>query len=243
MMLIDTHVHLDQIESVERVIQTALQAEVRGIIAVGMNIDSNNKILELADQYMGMVYPAIGYHPWLIKADEVEASIKFIERKLDDSVALGEVGLDYKVKVKKPLQRRVFERLLQLAKEKEKPVIVHSRLSHSRTHRMVAESGVVKAVFHWYSGALDILDRILADGFWVSATPALTYSPPHRAAITRAPLERILIETDSPLKYGNKVSEPADLRVTLRELSHLKNVSEDELALVTTANARRFFDI
>jgi TatD DNase family protein len=101
----------------------------------------------------------------------------------------------------------------------------------------------VKAVFHWYSGALDILDRILADGFWVSATPALTYSPPHRAAITRAPLERILIETDSPVKYGDKVSEPADLRVTLRELSLLKNVSEDELALITTENARRFFDI
>jgi len=56
-------------------------------------------------------------------------------------------------------------------------------------------------------------------------------------------LERILIETDSPVKYGDKVSEPADLRVTLRELSHLKNVSEDELALVTTENARKFFDI
>lgn len=243
MMLIDTHVHLDQIESVERVIQTALQAEIRVIIAVGMNDASNNRILELADQFAGMVYPAVGYHPWSIEADEVEKTIKFIESKLDDSVALGEVGLDYKVKVKKPLQRGVFERLLQLAKEKKKPVIVHSRLSHSRTHQMVAKSGVEKVVFHWYSGALDILDRILADGFWISATPALAYSPPHRAAISRAPLERILIETDAPVKYGDKVSEPADLRVALRELSHLKNVSEDKLASVTTENARRFFGI
>ena len=72
MMLIDTHVHLDQIESVERVIQTALQAEIRVIIAVGMDNASNNKILELADQFAGMVYPAIGYHPWSIEADEVE---------------------------------------------------------------------------------------------------------------------------------------------------------------------------
>ena len=219
MMLIDTHVHLDQIESVERVIQTALQAEIRVIIAVGMDNASNNKILELADQFAGMVYPAIGYHPWPIEADEVEDTIKFIESKIDDSVALGEVGLDYKVKVKKPLQREVFERLLQLAKEKKKPVIVHSRLSHSRTHQMVAESGVEKAVFHWYSGPMDILDRILADGFWISATPALAYSPPHRAAISRAPLERILIETDAPVKYGGKVSEPADLRITLQELN------------------------
>ena len=148
-MLIDTHVHLDQIESVERAIQTALQAEVKVIIAVGMNNASNNKILELADQFVDMVYPAVGYHPWSIEANEVEESIKFIESKLDDSVALGEVGLDYKVKVKKSLQRGVFERLLQLAKEKKKPVIVHSRLSHSRTHQMVAESRVEKAVFYW----------------------------------------------------------------------------------------------
>lgn len=242
-MLMDTHVHLDQIESVERVIQTARQADIRAIIAVGMNLASNRKILELADQFAGMVYPAVGYHPWSVTADEADASIRFIENKLDDSVALGEVGLDYKVKVKKPLQREVFSRLLQLAKNKKKPVIVHSRLSHSRTHQMVAQSGVDKVVFHWYSGPLDILDRILADGFWVSATPALAYSSPHRAAIGRAPLERILIETDAPVKYRDHVSEPADLRITLRELSHLKNISENKLASVTTENARKFFGI
>ena len=242
-MLIDTHVHLDQIQSVEQVIQTARQADISAIIAVGMNYASNRKVLELANRFAGMVYPAIGYHPWSIKAAEVEASIRFIEKNLGNSVALGEVGLDYKVKVKKPLQREVFARVLQLAKDKKKPVIVHSRLSHSRTHRMVAESGVDKAVFHWYSGPLDILDRILADGFLVSATPALAYSSPHRAAMARAPLEKILIETDSPVTYADNVSEPADLRITLRELGHLKNIPQDRLALVTTENARKFFGI
>lgn len=242
-MLIDTHVHLDQIQLVERVIQTARQADIEAIIAVGMNSASNRKVLELANRFAGMVYPAIGYHPWSVKADEVEASIRFIEKKLEDSIALGEVGLDYKVKVKKPLQREVFARLLHLAKDKKKPVIVHSRLSHSRTHQMVAESGVEKAVFHWYSGPLDILDRILSDGFFVSATPALAYSSPHRAAMARAPLENILIETDSPVKYRDNVSEPADLKITLRELSHLKNVPQDRLASITTENARRFFGI
>lgn len=242
-MLIDTHVHLDQIQSVERVIETARQAKIWAIIAVGMNNASNRKVLELANRFAGMVYPAIGYHPWSIKADEVDESIRFIETKLDDSVALGEVGLDYKINVKKPLQREVFARVLQLAKDKKKPVIVHSRLSHSRTHRMVAESGVKRAVFHWYSGPLDILDRILADGFFVSATPALAYSPSHRAAMARAPLEKILIETDSPVKYQDKVSEPADLKITLKELSHLKNIPQDTLASVTTDNARLFFGI
>ena len=242
-MLIDTHVHLDQIESVERALQTARQADIRAVIAVGMNLASNRKILALADQFAGMVYPAVGYHPWSVTADEADASIRFVESKLDDSVALGEVGLDYKIKVKKPLQREVFSRLLQLAKDKKKPVIVHSRLSHSRTYRMVAESGVERAVFHWYSGPLDVLDRLLADGFWVSATPALAYSSPHRATIARAPLEKILIETDAPVKYRDHVAEPADLRITVRERRHLKNVRENKLASVTTESARKFFGI
>jgi TatD DNase family protein len=242
-MLIDTHVHLDQIVSVDKVVQSARHKGIMAIIAVGMDSASNRKILELSGQFAGIVYPAVGYHPWSVKANEVEASIGYIERKLDRCVALGEVGLDYKVKVKKPLQRDVFARLLQLAKEKEKPVITHSRFSHARTHQMVVEAGLKKAVFHWYSGPLDILDRILADGFFVSATPALAYSPPHRAAISRAPMERILIETDAPVKYKDKVSEPAHLTDTLRELSHLKNVPENELASITTENARSFFGI
>jgi TatD DNase family protein len=90
---------------------------------------------------------------------------------------------------------------------------------------------------------LDILDRILADGFLVSATPDLAYSPPHRAAMARAPLEKILIETDSPVTYGDNISEPADLKITLRELSHLKNLPQKQLASVTAENARRFFGI
>ena len=131
-MLIDTHAHLDQIESVETVVQNALEGGIRAIIAVGMNKASNRKILNLADQFAGTVYPAIGYHPWSIKADEIEETLLFVERNLGHCIALGEVGLDYKVKVKKPLQREIFARLLQLAKEKKKPAIVHSRLSHGQ---------------------------------------------------------------------------------------------------------------
>ena len=108
---------------------------------------------------------------------------------------------------------------------------------------MVREAGVERAVFHWYSGPLEVLDGILADGYHVSATPALAYSPPHRTAIERTPLERILIETDAPVVYQGKVSEPADVRTTLQELSRLRHISEKELARITTDNARRFFGI
>lgn len=242
-MLIDTHVHLSEIEAVEQAIQKARAAGVSRIVSVGMDKASCAKTLEIAGQYAGVVYPAVGYHPWEIRADEIEETLAFIEQHLDVCVALGEVGLDYKVKVKKPIQRNVFSRCLQMAMVRNKPVIVHSRYSHQRTYQMVAEAGIKKAVFHWYSGPPDILDQIIKKGYHVSATPALAYSPPHRAAMKRAPLEQILIETDAPVEYQGKVSEPSDLTDTLRLLSDLKGVAGDVLGKMMTENSKKFFNL
>lgn len=122
-------------------------------------------------------------------------------------------------------------------------MIVHSRLSHQRTYQMVKDTSIKKAVFHWYSGSLDILEQIINDGYFISATPALAYSQPHQAAIARAPLEQIIIETDSPVEYQGKVSEPADLVFTLREVSRIKEMKSGEVKSITTGNAKRFFNI
>ena len=108
---------------------------------------------------------------------------------------------------------------------------------------MVKDAGIEKGVFHWYSGPLDILERIIYHGYYVSATPALAYSPPHQAAMRSAPLERILVETDSPVEYQGRISEPADLMTTLEELSRLKGVDLGETRKITTANAKHFYGI
>jgi TatD DNase family protein len=243
MGLIDGHVHLSEIEPLERAVENAVNAGVKRMVAVSMNLDSCRKTLVLADRFPDTILPAIGYHPWSIKAEEVEDTLIFITQNLHRCVALGEVGLDYKVKVKKKLQKAVFSKLLNLAVKSNKPVIIHSRFSYQRTYEMAVAAGVKKAVFHWYSGPMDILDNILASGFFVSATPALAYSPHHQAAMARAPLDRILIETDAPVQYGDRASEPADLNETLFHLSRIKKIPEDKLAGMVTKNAKRFFGL
>lgn len=242
-MFIDSHAHLDEIDDIEGTLAEARAAGVVAILGVGMAIESNRAILSLAEKYPGYVYPAIGYHPWEISEETVEETLAFISMHLARCVALGEVGLDYKAKVKKPRQWEVLSRLLETASQADKPVILHCRFSHERTLELVRESGVGRAVFHWFTGAVEILQRILDHGYFISATPALAYSQPHQEAVRHAPLERILIETDSPVEYGGRPSRPADVRGTAALLAETKKVSIEEVAAETTENARKLFQL
>lgn len=241
--MIDGHAHLNEIEDAAGAVERARAAGVTQILAVGMDLASNRRTLTLADEYRSVVVPAIGYHPWNIAIDDLPITLTHMDEHLNRCVAVGEVGLDYKIRVKKAVQWEVFAEVLKLAKRHRKPVIVHSRFSHQRCHRMVAEAGIDRAVFHWYSGPLDILDRIIADGYYVSCTPALAASPAHRKAIRHAPLERVLVETDCPVAYQGKASEPALLTETIRQLSLLKGLPAQKVANITTATARRFYEL
>jgi TatD DNase family protein len=243
MKLIDTHVHLDAVSPVEPALIRAKGAGIEGIVAVGIHRQSDIRILELARQFPDMVFPAIGYHPWFIDEPDIDDALRFIDEHLPGCIGLGEVGLDYKAKTPKTLQKSVFKETLSLARKHGKPVNIHARYAFERTLAMVLEAGVSRAVFHWYSGPVDVLDNILHNGFFISATPALSYSEVHRAAIERAPINRILIETDAPEIYQGVVSEPATLIETLTHLSRIKNLPLAETAHITTANARFFYGI
>jgi len=241
--LIDVHAHLEELDDLSDSLSEAKASGVKGIVAVGMDLDSNKKTLEIAGTNQGYVYPALGYHPWEIKQDDVDKVLSFIRGHILECVALGEIGLDYKVKVKKELQRRVFGDLLDLACEYNKPVIIHCRYSHKRAFEMVVERKVKRAVFHWYVGSLDLLKEILAMGYFISATPALSHSPFHQEAIMKAPLERIMLETDSPVSYQGKEARPKDVWTSLSEVARLKGLDRSVVAKQTTANASRFLQI
>jgi len=241
--LIDVHAHLEELKDLSESLKEARETGVKGIIAVGMDIESNKKTLKIAQGNHGYVYPAIGYHPWEIREEEVEENLSFVRDHADGCVALGEIGLDYKIKVEKELQWKVFDNLLSIAVEFNKPIIIHCRYSHRRAFEMVKEKKMKRAVFHWYSGPIDLLDEILAMGYFVSATPALTYSPPHQEAIKLAPLEGILLETDTPVRYQGRDARPKDVWISLKEVARIKRSDVSVVSERTTANASRFFQI
>ncbi len=239
--LIDAHAHLEELSDLPESLSEAKTSEIKGIVAVGMDLESNKKTLEIARAHRGFVFPAIGFHPWRIQEDEIEGNLSFLEDHIGDCIALGEIGLDYKANVKKELQWEVLGKILTLALRWDKPVILHCRYSHKRTYQMVVERGIKRALFHWYSGPLDLLDKILESGYFISATPALAYSPFHQEAIKKTPLGRILLETDTPVIYQGKESRPIDVRISLKEVARIKGLELSVVAKETTLNAIQFF--
>ncbi len=243
MKVIDSHAHLEQVADVSQAIERAKSSDVVAIIAVSMDLASNEKIVELATNYPGFVYPALGIHPWAIEPSETDAAMEYIRSHLQNCVAIGETGLDYWIKKDKALQKEVFQRLLDIAAEYRKPVITHSRGSYEDVYRMVRESGNPCAVFHWYSGPLEITEEIIKSGYYISATPAAAYSEKHRAVIKRVPLNNLLLETDCPVKYNDVESEPASVRMTLEEVAKLKGEKADIIAQATTENCVKLFGL
>ena len=250
--LIDTHAHIEQIESLDQALIEAKAANVIAIIGVGSDYESNQKVLELARIYKDFVYPALGLHPWNLEISEIDCNLEFIESHIDKAVAIGEIGLDYhkrlRARVEKDLQQRVLKQVLTIAKRYNKPVIIHSRYAWRDSFSLVEEAQLEKVVFHWYTGTSSVLRDIVSQSYFVSATPAVEYHEEHRRAVKEIPLERLLLETDSPVIYqrGSEFeyeSRPADVLRTLKGVASLRQVSEAEIAEVTTDNALKFFDL
>src|SRR5208283_513197 len=199
------------------------------------------------------IHPALGVHPGMVKPDTQQLAFDFIRVNIKQACAVGETGLDYWYKwVRKDLgerqkQKDSFSFHLGLAREFDLPIVIHSRGAWQDCLSMAKASGVRRALFHWYSGPVDILDQILEAGFYVSTSPSVAYSPESRKAMGNAPLERILIETDSPVSYkdgeASFMAEPKDVIRTWKALAELKNLDEEKVLETVNANAKTFFRI
>jgi TatD DNase family protein len=220
---------------------------------VGQDYESNIKILKMSEKHKGFIYPALGLHPWSLgtmDASKMDLNLRLIEDNIEKAVGIGEIGLDYDKRVTasadKERQIEAFKAVLELARRYDKAVSVHSRYAWKDGFDLVKESKVKKAVFHWYTGFSSVLRAIIAEGYFISATPAMEYHDEHRRAIKEAPMENLLLETDCPVTYGRETkyeSCPAHVFRVLEAVAQLKGVGKDVVAEETTKNALRFFGI
>jgi TatD DNase family protein len=250
--IIDTHAHLEEFRELESIIETAKTAGLMAIIAVGSDTASNRQVLDIADAYHGFVFPAIGLHPWNINMATFDRDLEFIETYTSKAIAIGEIGLDYHKKVlalnNKDIQKQVLSELLRIAAKNQKTVLLHSRYAWKDCFTSANLAGIENAVFHWYTGPFSVLKDILTHGYFISATPAIEYHSEHRRAVSETPLDRILLETDSPVTYahgqnGEFQAQPSDTRRSLEGTARIKEIAADELAGITTSNAIQLFGL
>ena len=253
-MLVDSHAHVDDERfdaDREEVVARASAAGVSLIINVGADMASSARSVALAGKYPG-IYAAVGMHPHDAK-DMQETDYIQLEQwtKQPKVVAIGEIGLDYHYDLSpRPMQKEVFLRQLDLARKTGKPFIIHEREAHLDMFEIIKSAARgLNGVFHCFSGSVETAREYLNMGFYISVAGPVTFSKSGKTKEVAkfVPLDRLLVETDSPYltpqPFRGRRNEPAYVRLVAEEIANLRNLSLEELAAATTANVRRLFNI
>ncbi|MCQ2011224.1 TatD family hydrolase [Sporolactobacillus sp. STSJ-5] len=254
-MLFDTHTHIND-EAFDAdfpdMLNRAEEAGVTQMVVVGVDRPTIERVFPIIDQHK-YIYGAIGWNPE-DAIDMTEDDFQLIQRNLTHPgiVALGEIGLDYHWdKSPKSVQHEVFRRQIRLAKKAGLPLIIHNREATEDTWRILKEEHAesIGGVMHCYSDDWDWAQKFIDLNFYISFGGPVTFKNAQlqRDTATMVPLDRLLIETDcpflSPQPFRGKRNEPARVRLVAEKVAELKGLSLEEMAKITTENARRCFRI
>ena len=253
-MLFDTHAHYDsrQFDADRDQVLSALPGQGVGLVVnPGCDLDSSRRAIGIAERYP-FVYAAVGVHPedcagWQ-DTDVDELRSLAAHPKV---VAVGEIGLDYYWKENPPreFQQGVFRAQLALARELDLPVIVHDREAHGDCLSIIREFPQVRGVFHCFSGSAEMAKELVGLGWMISFTGALTYKNARKAveAAQAVPLDRIMIETDSPymapVPCRGERCHSGLARHTCQRLAELRGISPEECARITFENGMEFYQL
>ena len=251
MKLIDTHCHLyyeNYKGDLDEVIQRSTENSIYKIICVGVDLKSSKQSINLSKKYP-QIFATAGYHPHESK----DAPLNYLDEikyliKSNNVVAVGEIGLDYYYNHSdKKTQNKVFIEQLKLAKELNKPIIIHCRDAEEDIIKGLKEVKNNFGVVHCFSGTDEFARKLFKLGFYISFTGMVTFRKDLPELIKNLPLEKIMIETDSPyltpIPKRGKRNEPAMVKIIAEKIAEIKNTSLKEVAKITTRNAERLFEI
>lgn len=255
MEFIDTHSHLyDEAFAGEedQALQRAIEAGVTRLVFPDIDSQSRAAMFAFADRHKGAIFPCLGLHPTSVNA-EWEKEMMEMERHLDRSIwAIGEIGIDcYWSKEFLKQQQEVLRIQLEMASERNLPVIIHSRESTELIINILKDCRHLglRGVFHAYSGSKETFRELDRLGDWyIGLGGVLTYKKATIAETAKdIPLERILLETDSPyltpVPFRGKRNESSYIPYIAQRLADLTGRRMEEIAAATTENAQKLFSI
>lgn len=253
--LFDTHAHLDASqydEDRDQMITRAKEAGVELIVNIGFDRQTIPTTIALAEKY-DWIYAAVGWHP-VESIHMEEGDLEWIESLCSHPkvVAIGEIGLDYHWDTSpKDVQQQVFREQIRLAKKVNKPIIIHNRDAHEDVVRILKEEGAaeVGGIMHCFSGSWETAKLCLDMNFYISFGGPVTFKNARvpKEVLKRVPLDRLLIETDCPYlaphPYRGKRNESAFVSLVAESAAQIKEISVEELAMITMQNGKKCFRI
>ncbi|MEA1940148.1 MAG: TatD family hydrolase [Candidatus Caldatribacteriota bacterium] len=248
----ETHTHLDLIKrNAGEVVKEAVEKKVTKMITIGIDLTSSKVAIEFASRF-SEVYAAAGYHPNQSKIID-EPGWKELEKLSHNKkvVAIGETGLDYYRRESTIRQQmEAFKKHLSLARKLDLPVIVHDREAHKDILKILEdEAKGLKIVVHCFSGDMNMAKRCMEEGYYIGIGGIVTFNNAKSLQLItkNIPLERILLETDSPFlaphPYRGESNEPKYIPLIAEKIAELKGISIKEVAKITSANCKEVFGI
>lgn len=248
--MIDIHAHLcfgDYDKDMEQVIAKCKE-ELAGVIVSSARYEEGLKALSLAGKHPGFLFPTLGFHP-TEGGKNPGRIMELIKANAEKIVGVGEVGLDYhweKDIAKREIQRERFSEFIELAEKLSKPLVIHSWDAENECFEMVEDSGV-KVVFHCFSGKRELAKEIISKGFYISISTQVLFSKNVRKVAKDIPLDKLLLETDSPFLSPDKKKDPRNypwnIKLAAEKVAGIKGISKNEVLERAKENAISVFDL
>jgi TatD DNase family protein len=259
-MLVDIHTHLDHYrfkQDLDEVIARAKKAKIKAIITSGVDPKTNRAVLKLAKKY-DIVKAALGLYqldlimdelepqeyPTKLPKTDVDAEIEFIRKNKDKIIAISEVGLDnYWVKGKLKEQTELFQKMISLAEQLKKPIVVHSRKAEKECIDLLESSKLKKIVMHCFGGNLKQTRRIEENGWSISIPTSVVRSTHFQKIVEKVSIGQIFTETDAPYLAPEKGqrNEPAFIAQAVKKIAEIKKMDVKEVENNIFMNYQRMF--
>ena len=252
--MFDVHCHLEYMDNPKEVIKKAKEKGMSGFATAVSDLKDKDKIMKIAKENKGFVYPCFGLHPERLQKydmDKINDYISYIKKQKNNIAAIGEIGLDYnwiKDKNKREYSKKIFKKFIKLSKKLNKPMVLHIRDAFSDALDILKDEKLTNnadnVIIHFFSGNKKDLKECLKRGYWVSFNTIICKSKYFYKLVKKTPMERMLLETDAPwIDPDNDSSEltnrPWKIDRSAKKIAELKDKTKKEILNITDKNAHR----
>ncbi len=245
--LVDSHCHLQEMKEIQKLITEAKAEKVTKFLTNSTSLESIQECMKLAEKHKE-IKAAIGIHPakaMEMKNEQKEKAIEEMEKRAKNATAIGEIGLDYKyakTQEEKKAQEEIFRDQVRIAVKNHKPIVVHSREAEKECLKILEEEKAKKVQMHWFTSNTETIQTATMLGYYMSCGPIILYDTKAEKNTEKIPIEKMLLETDAPVRFKGQESTPAWITKVCKKAAEIKQTSFEEIAKQTTKNFTKLYE-